>query len=128
MADYKEAPLASRPKTLNPNEYFGLSPEQRRADEERLAIRARLKRQYQLQLNDPHRVELIENPAMTRWIYARSSNIYPNFRPTPKTSLLGFVCGVAPLVFWYYVLKTDRDRKEKLIEEGKYERPFHLSY
>lgn len=59
MADYREAPLATRPKTLDPNEYFNLSPEQRRAEEARGALRANLKRQYQLQLNNPHRKELI---------------------------------------------------------------------
>ncbi|XP_029435134.1 NADH dehydrogenase [ubiquinone] 1 beta subcomplex subunit 4 [Rhinatrema bivittatum] len=128
MADYKEAPLASRPQTLEPGEYYNLTPEQRKAAEERLALRARLKRQYQLQLNDPHRRTLVEDPALTRWTYARMLNVYPNFRPTPKTSLLGFVCGVGPLLFWYFVLKYDRDRKERLIKEGKWERPYAISY
>jgi len=59
MADYKEAPLATRPKTLDPAEYYNLSPEYRRAEEARLALRSRLKRQYLLQLNNPHRQELI---------------------------------------------------------------------
>ena len=59
MADYREAPLATRPKTLDPNEYFNVSPEQRRAEAERAALRAGLKREYQLQLNNPHRKELI---------------------------------------------------------------------
>ncbi|XP_067896923.1 NADH dehydrogenase [ubiquinone] 1 beta subcomplex subunit 4 [Heterodontus francisci] len=127
MADYREAPLASRPGTLDPREYLEQSPEERRAQEERLAIRARLKLQYLNQLNNPKRTELIEDPALTRWVYARNLNhIYPNFRPSPKTSLMGFVCGVVPLFFWYYVFKTDRDRNEKLIKEGM-ERPFSLS-
>lgn len=59
MADYKEAPLATRPKTLDPAEYFNLSPEYRRAEEKRAALRAQLKRQYLQQLNNPHRKELI---------------------------------------------------------------------
>lgn len=59
MADYKEAPLATRPQTLDPNEYFNITPKSRRAEEERLALRANLKRQYLLQLNNPHRKELI---------------------------------------------------------------------
>uniref|UniRef100_A0A3B3V8M9 NADH dehydrogenase [ubiquinone] 1 beta subcomplex subunit 4 n=1 Tax=Poecilia latipinna TaxID=48699 RepID=A0A3B3V8M9_9TELE len=96
MADYREAPLATRPKTLDPNEYFNLSPDYRRAEEERAALRANLKRQYQLQLNNPHRTELIEDPALTRWVYARA-NPYPHFRPTKKTSLLGVMFGVVPL-------------------------------
>ncbi|XP_030059852.1 NADH dehydrogenase [ubiquinone] 1 beta subcomplex subunit 4 [Microcaecilia unicolor] len=128
MADYKGAPLASRPATLDSAEYYHLTPEQRRAEDERLALRARLKRQYQLQLNDPNRRAPFEDPALTRWTYARTLNVYPNFRPTPKTSFLGFVWGVGPLFVIYYVLKYDRERKEKLIQEGKYERPFSLSY
>ncbi|XP_069744554.1 NADH dehydrogenase [ubiquinone] 1 beta subcomplex subunit 4 [Narcine bancroftii] len=127
MASYREAPLASRPCTLDPKGYLEPSAEERRAQEERLAIRARLKLQYLRKLNDPRRTELMQDPAVTRWVYARTLNhIYPNFRPSPKTSLLGFVCGVVPLIFWYYVFKTDRDHKEKCIREGM-ERPFSLS-
>lgn len=59
MADYKEAPLAAQPKTLDPNEYFNLSPEKRRAEADQAALRANLKRQYLTQLNNPHRKELI---------------------------------------------------------------------
>lgn len=64
MADYREAPLATRPKTLDPAEYFNLSLDQRRAEEERAGLRAQLKRQYQMQLNNPHRKELIVS---TEW-------------------------------------------------------------
>lgn len=66
MADYKEAPLASRPQTLDPNEYFNVSPEQRRAEADRGALRANLKRQYLTQLNNPHRKELIVSAL--RWL------------------------------------------------------------
>ncbi|XP_051543019.1 uncharacterized protein LOC127434370 isoform X1 [Myxocyprinus asiaticus] len=59
MADYKEAYLATRPKTLDPAEYFNLSPDYRRTEEERAALRSRLKRHYLVQLNNPHRKELI---------------------------------------------------------------------
>lgn len=59
MAGNEDAPLATRPKTLDPSEYFNLSPEYRRTEEGRAALRANLKRQYQLQLNNPHRKELI---------------------------------------------------------------------
>ncbi|XP_033841470.1 NADH dehydrogenase [ubiquinone] 1 beta subcomplex subunit 4 [Periophthalmus magnuspinnatus] len=126
MADYKEAPLATRPRTLDPNDYFNLSPEKRRADEERAAVRANLKRQYQTQLNNPHRKELIEDPALTRWVYART-NPYAHFRPTFKTSMFGFMFGVFPLFALYYIFKTDRDRKEAQIKAGTRERRFGLS-
>ncbi|XP_032407079.1 NADH dehydrogenase [ubiquinone] 1 beta subcomplex subunit 4 [Xiphophorus hellerii] len=126
MADYREAPLATRPKTLDPNEYFNLSPDYRRAEENRAALRANLKRQYQLQLNNPHRTELIEDPALTRWVYARASP-YPHFRPTKKTSLLGVMFGVVPLFALYYIFKTDRDNKEEKIKAGTLDRKFNLS-
>ncbi|CAK6971252.1 NADH dehydrogenase 1 beta subcomplex subunit 4 [Thunnus albacares] [Scomber scombrus] len=126
MADYREAPLATRPKTLDPNEYFNLSPDVRRAEEDRAAIRANLKRQYQMQLNNPHRKELIEDPALTRWVFART-NPYTYFKPTYKTSLIGAMFGVVPLFVLYYVFKTDRDRKEEQIKAGTLERKFNLS-
>ncbi|XP_024433914.2 NADH dehydrogenase [ubiquinone] 1 beta subcomplex subunit 4 [Desmodus rotundus] len=124
--EYKPSRFATLPPTLDPAEY-DISPETRRAQAERLAIRARLKREYLLQYNDPSRHGPIEDPALTRWTYART-NIYPNFRPTPKTSLLGALVGFGPLFFWYYVFKTDRERKEKLIKEGKWDRKFNISY
>ncbi|XP_073686943.1 NADH dehydrogenase [ubiquinone] 1 beta subcomplex subunit 4 [Garra rufa] len=125
MADYKEAPLASRPKTLDPAEYFSLSPEYRRAEEKRAALRSQLKRQYLQQLNNPHRKELIEDPALTRWTYARASNKY--IKPTPKTSLIGGLIGVVPLFFFFVLFKTDRDKREAKIKAGTYKRPYHLS-
>ncbi|KAI4797529.1 NADH dehydrogenase [ubiquinone] 1 beta subcomplex subunit 4 [Pseudochaenichthys georgianus] len=126
MADYKEAPLASRPKTLDPNEYFNLSLEYRRAEEERSAIRSNLKLQYQTQLNNPHRKALIEDPALNRWMYARS-HTYPHFKATFKTSLTGLLFGVVPIVALYYLFKTDRDKKEADIKAGKYDRRFSLT-
>ncbi|CAL8311531.1 unnamed protein product [Merluccius merluccius] len=127
MADYRGAPLATLPKTLDPNEYFNLSPEHRRAEEERAALRADLKRQYQLQLNNPHRRALIDDPALNRWVYARA-NPYNHFRATNKTSLLGALFGVAPLVVLYYVFKTDRDQREEKIKAGTLERKYKMSY
>ncbi|XP_037599661.1 NADH dehydrogenase [ubiquinone] 1 beta subcomplex subunit 4-like [Cebus imitator] len=123
---YKPSHFATLPQTLDPAEY-DISLETRRAQVERLAIRARLKREYLLQYNDPHRRGLVVNPALVCWAYARA-NVYPNCRATPKTSLLGAVFGVGPLILWYYILKTDRDKKEKLIREGKLDRTFNLSY
>ncbi|KAM8731763.1 NADH dehydrogenase [ubiquinone] 1 beta subcomplex subunit 4 [Acanthopagrus schlegelii] len=126
MADYREAPLASRPKTLDPNEYFNVSKEYRRAEEDRAAIRAKLKGQYQTQLNNPHRQALIEDPALTRWVHARA-NPYLYFKPTFKTSLVGLLFGVVPLFGLYYIFKSDRDRKEAQIKAGTLDRKFSLS-
>ncbi|NXK86172.1 NDUB4 dehydrogenase, partial [Formicarius rufipectus] len=122
---YRPNAFVSLPAELDPDTYDS-SPEKRRAEAERLAIRARLKRQYQLQLNNPNPPAVIENPALLRWVYARTENVYPTFRPTPKTSFLGAVWAIGPLLFWMAVFKADRDRKEKLIKEGKYERPFSV--
>ncbi|NWU71564.1 NDUB4 dehydrogenase, partial [Pterocles burchelli] len=122
---YRPNKYVSLPAELDPDTYDA-SPEKRRAEAERLAIRARLKRQYQLQLNNPNPPAIIEDPALLRWAYARTQNIYPNFRPTPKTSFLGALFAIGPLLFWIGVFKAERDHKEKLIQEGKYKRPFSM--
>ncbi|NWX52310.1 NDUB4 dehydrogenase, partial [Steatornis caripensis] len=122
---YRSNRYVSLPAELDPNTYDA-SPEKRRAEAERLAIRARLKRQYQLQLHNPNPPAVIEDPAMIRWVYARTQNVYPTFRPTPKTSFLGAVFAIGPILFWAAVFKADRDRKEHLIQEGKYKRPFSV--
>ncbi|NXY05149.1 NDUB4 dehydrogenase, partial [Pteruthius melanotis] len=124
---YRPNSFVSLPPELNPDTY-DTSPEKRRAEAERLAIRSRLKRQYQLQLNNPSPPAVIENPALLRWVYARSQNVYPTFRPTPRTSFLGAAYVLGPLLFWMFVLKANRDRKEKRIQEGKYKRPFSVFF
>uniref|UniRef100_A0A8C9BXX3 NADH dehydrogenase [ubiquinone] 1 beta subcomplex subunit 4 n=1 Tax=Phocoena sinus TaxID=42100 RepID=A0A8C9BXX3_PHOSS len=56
---HKTSRLATLPTTLNPAEY-DISPETRKAQAERLAIRSRLKREYLLQYNDPSRHGVID--------------------------------------------------------------------
>ncbi|NWI47491.1 NDUB4 dehydrogenase, partial [Picathartes gymnocephalus] len=124
---YGASSYASLPAELSLDTYDS-SPEKRRAEIERLAIRSRLKRHYQLQLNNPSPPAVIENPALIRWAYAKSQNVYPTFRPTPKTSFLGVAYGLGPLLFWIFVLKSDRDRNEKRIQEGKYKRPISVFF
>ncbi|NXQ23485.1 NDUB4 dehydrogenase, partial [Alaudala cheleensis] len=111
--------FVSLPAELDPNTYAP-SPEKLRAEAERLAIRSQLKRQYLLQLNDPSPPAVIENPALVRWAHAKSQNVYPTFRPTPRTSVLGALYGLGPILFWIFALKADRDRKKKRIQEGKH--------
>lgn len=123
--EYRPNRYVSLPAELDPATY-DTSLEKRRAEAERLAIRARLKRQYLLQLNNPKPPAVIEDPALLRWDYARTHNVYPTFRPTPKTSFLGAVFAIGPILFWIAAFKTERDYKEKLIREGKYERPFSV--
>ncbi|XP_054019526.1 NADH dehydrogenase [ubiquinone] 1 beta subcomplex subunit 4 [Dryobates pubescens] len=122
---YRPNRFVSLPAELDP-ETYDASPEKRRAEAERLAIRARLKRQYQLQLNNPKPPAVIEDPALLRWSYARTHNVYPTFRPTAKTSFFGAVYALGPLIFWAVLFKVDRDRREKRIQEGTYVRPFSV--
>uniref|UniRef100_UPI00025DDFEF NADH dehydrogenase [ubiquinone] 1 beta subcomplex subunit 4-like n=1 Tax=Ictidomys tridecemlineatus TaxID=43179 RepID=UPI00025DDFEF len=124
---YKQA-LRVGPLYPDPRPRYDISPETQKVQAKRLAIRARLKLEYLLQYNDPNHQGLIEDPALICWTYERSANIYPNFRPTPKNSLLGALFGIGALFFWYYVFKTDRDRKEKLIQVGKLDLKFNISY
>ncbi|XP_058028553.1 NADH dehydrogenase [ubiquinone] 1 beta subcomplex subunit 4 [Ahaetulla prasina] len=126
-SQYRPAPLARLPPQLDPNEYQW-SPEKRRAEAERVALRSRMKRDYFLRVNDPRRMELVEDPAVIRWDYARRQNVYPSYRFTPKSSLLSLLWGVGPFVFWYYVFKTTRAYKEKLKSEGRYEEGFRTGY
>ncbi|NXO87855.1 NDUB4 dehydrogenase, partial [Sitta europaea] len=69
-----------------------------------------------------------ENPALIRWAYAKTQNVYPTFRPTPKTSFLGAAYALGPLLFWMFAFKADRDRKEKRIREGKDKLPFSVFF
>ncbi|KAM5127122.1 NADH dehydrogenase [ubiquinone] 1 beta subcomplex subunit 4 [Mantella aurantiaca] len=124
---WKDSRFASRPEGLDPARYYELSPEQRRLQEERTAIRSRLKRQYLLQLNDPNRRGLVPDPAVERWMVSKNYNIYPNHRGTPKVYLLGILCTSVPLLFLYSVISWDRARKERMIREGKAGTRFSLS-
>ncbi|NWZ95051.1 NDUB4 dehydrogenase, partial [Nesospiza acunhae] len=112
---YRPNRFVSLPAELDPATY-DTSPEKLRAEAERLAIRSR---PWALTAQKAKRVLGCENPALIRWAYAKSQNVYPTFRPTPRTSFLGAVYGLGPLLFWIFVLKADRDRKEKRIREGK---------
>lgn len=189
--EYRPNRYVSLPAELDPATY-DTSLEKRRAEAERLAIRARLKRQYLLQLNNPKPPAVIvsgaggaggglwaspphtdgsgprqslspsrgladgavpsspcdlgvcpswpallgpggavrpggafagllshvlgltvfllpqEDPALLRWDYARTHNVYPTFRPTPKTSFLGAVFAIGPILFWIAAFKTER--------------------
>ncbi|NXB46939.1 NDUB4 dehydrogenase, partial [Leucopsar rothschildi] len=131
---YRPNRFVSLPAELDPNTY-DTSPEKRRAEAERLAIRSRLKRHPRVEgpRQSPAGLTAFlftpqEDPALIRWAYAKSQNVYPTFRPTPKTSFLGAAYALGPLLFWIFVLKADRDCKEKRIQEGKYKRPFSVFF
>ncbi|XP_018430830.1 PREDICTED: NADH dehydrogenase [ubiquinone] 1 beta subcomplex subunit 4 [Nanorana parkeri] len=128
MAEYKDSRYASRPAELDPAQYFGLSQEKRKLQEERVAVRSRLKRDYQLQLNDPLRKGSVPDPAVERWMFSRNYNIYPNFRATPKMCLLGAVCTVGPMLFLYTLISWDRKRVLKMYEDGTYSSPWGSNF
>ncbi|XP_054441931.1 NADH dehydrogenase [ubiquinone] 1 beta subcomplex subunit 4-like [Pteronotus mesoamericanus] len=116
--EHKPSCLATLFPTFDPAQY-SIFLGTRKVQAKSLAIRLWLKREYLLQYNNARRRRPIKNPALTRWTYARSATVYSNFRPTLKTSFLGAVTGIDPLFFWHYVFKTDRDMKEKHIQEEK---------
>ncbi|XP_073473611.1 NADH dehydrogenase [ubiquinone] 1 beta subcomplex subunit 4 [Aquarana catesbeiana] len=124
MAEYKESRFVSRPEALDPAQYYELTPEKRRLQEERAAIRARLKREYQLQLNNPRRKGLVQDPAVERWMFSRNYNILPNSRLSPSVLLRGLVFMGGPMLLMYIFIGRDRARKEREIREGKNDNPF----
>lgn len=65
VEEYRPNRFVSLPAELDPATYDA-SPEKRRAEAERLAIRARLKRQYLLQLNNPKPPAVIVSGAGAR--------------------------------------------------------------
>ncbi|XP_020645140.2 NADH dehydrogenase [ubiquinone] 1 beta subcomplex subunit 4 [Pogona vitticeps] len=124
---YRPAPLASLPETLDMN-YYQWTPERKLLEAKRLAIRARLKREYLLKLNDPNRIAMIQDPAVVRWNNARIYGPTQHSSAKPKASLMGVIFALGPFVLSYYAIKTSRERKENLIREGKYDRPYHYIY
>ncbi|XP_070598017.1 NADH dehydrogenase [ubiquinone] 1 beta subcomplex subunit 4 [Erythrolamprus reginae] len=124
---YRPAPLASLPPQLDPEQYQW-TPEKRRVEAERVALRSRIKRDYWLRLNDPRRTEQLVDDAVVRWDYARRQNVNPSYRFTPKSSLLSLLWGAGPFIFWYYAFKSSRAYKERLKSEGRYEEGYRTGY
>lgn len=99
---YRPNRFVSLPAELDPDTYDA-SPEKRRAEAERLAIRARLKRQYQLQLNNPNPPAIIVSGAGgAGWQGERGGSrglVYtarrPGAGPGPGSVLAGR-CGALP--------------------------------
>ncbi|XP_036040431.1 NADH dehydrogenase [ubiquinone] 1 beta subcomplex subunit 4-like [Onychomys torridus] len=118
---YKPSSLTILPSTLDLSKY-DVSPETRKVQVKHLSLRAWLKWESLLQYDDPKCTSHIEDSALICWAYAKSTNVYLSFRPTPKNSLLEAVAAFGPLIFWCYIFRTDRDRKGRLIQEGKLNR------
>ncbi|XP_008578082.1 PREDICTED: NADH dehydrogenase [ubiquinone] 1 beta subcomplex subunit 4 [Galeopterus variegatus] len=113
---YVPSSLATLPSTLDPAEY-DISPETRKAQAERLAIRSRLKREYLLKYNDPNRRGLIVSGGLAgresgAGVWAvRSGWVAQAGQRRPRRGRPPFP-----------------DKKEKLIQEGKLDRAFNLLY
>lgn len=67
-----------------------------------------------------------EDPALIRWVYAKSQNVYPTFRPTPKTSFLGAACALGPILFWIFVLKADRVSRPTALNISEHHKHQHV--
>ncbi|XP_018010471.1 uncharacterized protein LOC108667883 [Hyalella azteca] len=94
-------------------------------EEELIAKRARmkaaLKAQFIKQQYNPYRFingnEPIFDPAIQRWM-AMKATTNEFFRPTPKTSLIGFL-NVVPIGILFYFLYTSRLEKERIYRSGQ---------
>ncbi|KAK8741091.1 hypothetical protein OTU49_002492 [Cherax quadricarinatus] len=93
------------------------------AIKERAAIRAALKREFQKQVNNPYRHASGEggylfDPAMQRFMAMKATQ-YDHFKPTPRTSLLGFTMIVVPFVGYAWLLKKDKEKFEHKCRTGQ---------
>lgn len=93
LSKYKPAPLATLPSTLDPAEY-DVSAETRRLQVERMSLRARLKREYLLQFNDPKRQMHIVSgagrdcgPGPLAWVHAGPPSSNPDAGHGPLATL-----------------------------------------
>ncbi|EOA99352.1 NADH dehydrogenase [ubiquinone] 1 beta subcomplex subunit 4, partial [Anas platyrhynchos] len=102
-------PPPSAAKGYGPNQFVSLPAELDPADYDASPEkRPQLKRQYQLQLNSPNPPTVIEDPALLRWVHAKTLNVYPTFRPTRQTSFRGALFAIGPILFWMAAFKIER--------------------
>jgi len=84
------------------------------------ARRAALRREFIKQVTSPHSANSghVFDPAFQRFQAVKVSKI-EHFRETPKSVLRGFFLLLLPVLGTYYVLKTERERKEAEYRSGK---------
>jgi len=100
-----------------------LGPTSPSAVAERAAIKAAIKKEFQKQVTNPHRHASGEggalfDPAVQRFMSMKATR-YDHFKPTPKSSLLGFVMLVVPIVGYGWWMKTDREKLEHKYRTGQ---------
>lgn len=116
-----------RPLTQKMADTKQLSAEQR-AEIERIALRDKVKRQYQRMVNDPRRPNVAIDPAIDRWNFVRQ-NAYQYFKATPKTSLSGFVMGIlVPGAIIYGIVKNKMETDRRVDEGLEKKRRNYLAY
>ncbi|XP_022082114.1 NADH dehydrogenase [ubiquinone] 1 beta subcomplex subunit 4-like [Acanthaster planci] len=104
------------------DEGFGMSAENRRAEQERAALRNEIRRDYQRKVNDPKAKGMVLDPAVVRWNHARHSS-YQFFKATPKSSLVGFFCGLLPPLGLIYIFDRYKKYEKRMFAEGKWTKP-----
>ncbi|XP_050539662.1 NADH dehydrogenase [ubiquinone] 1 beta subcomplex subunit 4 [Daktulosphaira vitifoliae] len=86
-------------------------------------MRKAVTQEYIKNLTNPHRNMKMEGGFMfdagiQRYMSLKATQ-HEFFRPTPKTSLLGFLFIVVPFGTLTYFIKKERDRRENLIRTGQ---------
>uniref|UniRef100_UPI00358F4E22 NADH dehydrogenase [ubiquinone] 1 beta subcomplex subunit 4 n=1 Tax=Myxine glutinosa TaxID=7769 RepID=UPI00358F4E22 len=86
-----------------------LTDKDRVAAVDRALIRARLKRLFLFQHNDPARTGLIADPAINRWARAHTYDHGTlTFRASPRTAVLGLLTGLFPIVAFAVAMHMER--------------------
>ncbi|XP_071818820.1 NADH dehydrogenase [ubiquinone] 1 beta subcomplex subunit 4-like [Apostichopus japonicus] len=98
-----------------------LSVEQR-AELERIAIRNRVKLQYQRMINDPRRPNTGIDPAIERWNFARQ-NAYSYFKATPKTTVVGLIMGIGLPACLVFAIVKSKTKENERIDKGLQKKP-----
>ncbi|XP_015512079.1 NADH dehydrogenase [ubiquinone] 1 beta subcomplex subunit 4 [Neodiprion pinetum] len=108
--------------TTNKNNY-DISPEQLRLEIKRNARRNELRQELQKIAGNPYRAGTGEGGApfdagLQRFMAARAKT-YEYFRPTLKGGLQYYAAIWTPILFFTWLVKRDRDRKEHRFRTGQ---------
>jgi NADH dehydrogenase (ubiquinone) 1 beta subcomplex subunit 4 len=107
-------------KTFDPRSMYDVTREERRAMQERAALRDALREEYRRKVTNPHRGVggYVFDPAVQRFLSMRA-NHYEQFRPAPKNAAFGFVFMVAPFLFFWWKFQKDKDDLEHKCRTGQ---------
>lgn len=105
---------------FDPNKIYNVTEEELRAVQERAAMRAEMKQEFQRKYNNPFRGVggYIHDPQMQRFLSMRAT-LWDQFKPAPKNFLFAFSVTVIPVAFLTYLLQTTRDKRERQYRNGE---------